>query len=100
MNNSRHQDIPASARFVAPVSVIPQGGGDILLRTGRPQERLTVAELAAKLGVSVYTVYRYISEGFIPDQFVQYAGKRRILVLAAAVPHVLDKSRKLREDGR
>lgn len=94
--NSPHQDLPASARFVSPVSVIPQGGGDLLLRPGRPQERLTVAELAAKLGVSVYTVYRYISEGFIPDQFVQYAGKRKILVLAAAVPHVQEKSRRLR----
>lgn len=67
-----------------------------MLRTSRPQERLTVAELAAKLGVSVYTVYRYISEGFIPDHFVQYAGKRKILVLAAAVPHVFGKSRRLR----
>lgn len=91
----RHH-LPASARYTCPVVEIPQGGGDVLLRPGRPQERLTVAELAAKLGVSVYTIYRYISEGYIPDQYVSYCGKRRILVAAAALDHVLEKSRRLR----
>lgn len=88
--------LPDASRFSYPVVAIPQGGGELLLRPGRVQERLTVAELAAKLGVSVFTVYRYISEGFIGPEFVDYCGKRRILIHASAVSHVLDKSRRLR----
>lgn len=96
MSEPHRHHLPDSSRFTAAVTVIPQGGGDLLLRPGKPQERLTVAELAAKLGVSVFTVYRYINEGYIPTEFVQYAGKRKILILASAVPHILDKSRRLR----
>ena len=89
---------PSSDRIaVIPAICIPQGDGSYLVKTGRPIERLTVLQFARELGISRNSVYRYILEGDIPDRFVQYVGPRRILISAAAVPHVLAQFRRARE---
>lgn len=46
---------------------------------------LTVAQFASAVGLSRDSIYRYISEGKIPSEQIEYAGERRILIHAAAI---------------
>lgn len=80
-----------------PAVVVPQGGGTYLIKAGRPVESLTVRAFADCVGLSSASVYRYIGSDSIPDRFVSYAGPRKILIAAGAVPHFLDFWRRSRE---
>jgi excisionase family DNA binding protein len=80
-----------------PSVVIPQGDGSYIIRAGRPIDRLSPRQVAARLGVSRNTVYRYIEEGTIPDRYLEFVGSRKIYILASAVSWLLDEFRKKRE---
>lgn len=70
--------------FAAPV-LVPQGDGSVLVRPGRPLQRLTPAQLAQQIGVSRSSVYRYLSETAAVAPHVQRAGPRKLLIEAAAL---------------
>lgn len=50
--------------FAAPICT-PRGDGSFVVKPGRPVSRLTVAQAAARAGVSVWTIYRLINEGYL-----------------------------------
>lgn len=84
--------VGADAGFpaICPTELIPQGDRTFLIRPGRPIQRLTVSQFAGLVGLSPSSVYRYIGSDALPDRCVVYAGKRKILILAAAVAMFLD----------
>lgn len=88
--------VPQPQRYHVPAVVVPQGGGAVLIRPGRPIERLTPAEFAAEVGLSRNSVYRYVGTDALPDSMVIMAGARKILICAAAVTHFLEHFRKER----
>jgi DNA-binding XRE family transcriptional regulator len=67
-------------------TIIPQGEGSYLVKAGRPVAKLRPQDFARELGVNRQTIYRWKDEGLIPESLIEFAGKRKILILAAAVP--------------
>lgn len=80
---------PQQHTYHVPAVVVPQGGGAVLIRPGRPVERMTPAEFGARVGLSRSAVYRYLGTRALPDSMVVMAGARKILISAEAVPHFL-----------
>ncbi len=70
-----------------PVVLTPQGGGEFLVKPGKPVEWLTPKEFALRIGLSRDTVYRHIGTDALPDRFVEFAGPRKIRIQAAAIAH-------------
>lgn len=56
----------------------PDGGWE--LRPSAAVERLTPAELAKRTGLCRNVVYIRINDGTIPQELVEYAGPRKILI--------------------
>lgn len=76
--------------FTIPMVATPQGGGAVLIRPGRPIQRLSPKEFAAQVGLSRSSVYRYIGSDALPERFVVFAGRQKLLIAAEAVPHFLE----------
>jgi hypothetical protein len=74
---------PPSLTFATP-TFLPQGDGSLLVKPGRPVQKLTPEQFARQIGLSRDSVYRHIRET-IPAEFIEYAGPRKILIDAAAV---------------
>ena len=79
-----------------PTVIIPQGDGSVLVKPGRPIQRLTPAEFGRRVGLDRDTIYRYIGSEALPERFVEYAGVRKITIDAAAVEHFLAHCKKRR----
>jgi hypothetical protein len=66
------------------------------IRPGKPGTRLTPLEFARRVGLSRDSVYRYVGSDALPERFVAFTGKRKILIEADAVEWFLATSRRLR----
>ena len=84
----RTPDAPGQLTFVVFGSPTMQSNGDgsVTVRPGKPTQWLTPAQFAAQFNVSRESIYRWISEGTIAPKHVTPAGKRKLLINAAAVP--------------
>lgn len=82
----------------APVELIPQGGGQYLLKPGKPVEWLSVAKFATLVGVSPSTVRRYIHQGFIEREQVS-SMRHTWRIRSEAVEALRMKFTALRLDG-
>jgi hypothetical protein len=82
------------ASLFIPTESLPQGGGAILVRPGKPVSRLTPKMFAEAFGVDRDTVYRWRTEGLIDESFIEAAGKRKILISAEAVQVLRAKFKK------
>jgi|GEM_PF-2497391 excisionase family DNA binding protein len=82
-----------------PSSVTPRGDGSYIVTPGKPviAATLTPKELAIRFGKSRRTIYRWISEGLIPEQFVHHAGLREVCISVEAVTHLRTKFRERHE---
>ena len=72
-----------------PTVVIPQGDGSVVVKPGRPIQRLTPEEFARRVGLDRDTIYRYRGSKALPEEFIEFAGVRKITIDAAAVEHFL-----------
>ncbi len=70
----------------APPTVTPQGDGSVVLKPGKALIWLTPKQVGHQFNVDRDTVYRWRQEGLIEDKFVKFAGLRKILISAQAVP--------------
>jgi hypothetical protein len=66
-------------------TTIPQGGGEFLVKPGKPLSLLTPAQVAQRFHVDRDTVYRWRQEGLIDAKHVEMAGRRKLLIHAEAV---------------
>ena len=82
---------PAPATVFLGQTSTPQGDGSFIVRPGRPVARLTPTQLASVFGVDRDSVYRWIDDGTIDPAHVMPAGKRKLLISAAAVPALSQK---------
>lgn len=83
-----------------PMVQIPQGDGSVLVRPGRPIERLTVLQFAQAVGFASRTsVYDRLGTDEIPEQYVERVGGRKVLIQAAAVEHFRAYHRVRRDGG-
>lgn len=73
--------------FFTPAVVIPQGDGSVLVKPGKPIQRLTPKEFAATVGLDVDTIYKYMGSDALPERFIEFAGRRKKYIQAAAVAH-------------
>ena len=69
-------------------AVISANGDGYTIKPGRPLLTLTSGQLAAQFAVDRQTIYRWRQEGLIPEEFVQLAGKRKLLFRADIVPRL------------
>lgn len=79
-----------------PTVVIPQGDGSVLVKPGKPIQRLTPAEFARRVGLGRNSIYRHIGSESIPEHFVEYVGERKMTIDAACVEHYLTYWKKRR----
>lgn len=75
--------------------VVANKDGSYTVKAKRPVEAITPKEFAEHLGVSRSTVSRWIDEGTIPEDLVEYVGFR-IRIHASAVDHILTESKRRR----
>jgi hypothetical protein len=87
---SKRADDPVQppGAFVFPTQIAALGDGAFSVKAGRPISRLTPRQLALQLGVDRDSIYRWRQEGIIPEDLVEFAGKRRLLFAAAAVDYL------------
>lgn len=63
---------------------------------GVPQDGITPAEFAERVGLSRDSVYRYVGTNALPDHLVIRAGKRKLIIAQSAVVHFLEHWRAVR----
>ena len=91
--------VRTSSTYVIPATVIPQGDGSVIVKPGRPVDRITPLEFAKRVGLSRNSVYRYIGSDALPERFVIFAGRHKILIQAEAVAHFLETCAAQRGSG-
>ncbi len=78
--------------FTLPV-IMPQGDGSVVVRPGKPVLWMTPGQFAQAVGLSRDSIYRYIGTAALPDDQVQYCGRRKLRIASAAVQPFLDYHR-------
>ena len=87
MSKPRAKDDPAQLDFVAFLPVMTKNGdGSVTIKAGQPLLKLSAVQLAKHFNVHRESVYRWRSEGVIPEEFVHRAGKVKLLFSAAVIP--------------
>lgn len=84
------------AVFCPPI-VTRTGDGTFTVRAGKPITRITPEQLASRFNVDRDSIYRWRQEGTIPEEFVDYGGKRKLMFSAEVIPHLEKKFKTLRE---
>jgi excisionase family DNA binding protein len=82
------------------VVLVPQGNGEYLLKPGKPKlrgETLTPEELAEEFRVSRDTIYRWRQDGWISDEHVEFAGRRRLRIKREAIDTLREKFKELHD---
>jgi hypothetical protein len=85
--------------FITPTKLVRQGDGSYVVTQGKPVARLTIKQFATEVGLERDTIYGYLGTEAIPAEFVDYSGKRKILISAAAVEHWKEHWKNLRLYG-
>ncbi len=71
-----------------PTVQIPQGDGSVLVKPGRPVQRLTVLQFAGAVGFASRTsVYDRLGTEELPERLIERVGAGKILIRADAVAH-------------
>lgn len=63
---------------------------------GVPQDGITPAEFAERVGLSRDSIYRYVGTDALPDHLVIRAGARKLIIAQSAVVHFLEHWREVR----
>jgi hypothetical protein len=71
-----------------PVVLQAKGGGEILIKQGKPLAWLTVAQLAREFGVNEDSICRWKKQGLIPAKYWRLRGLRAYEFKAATVPYL------------
>jgi excisionase family DNA binding protein len=90
---------PKPIAFTIPSTIMPRGDGSFIVTPGKPliASTLSARELADRFGKSRRTIYRWIREGTIPEQFVDQAGLREVRISSEAVEYLRESFRERHE---
>ena len=78
---------PHAAAVHVPTQIVTVGPGEFALRKGKPLTRLTPKQFGEEVGLNQDTIYKSLGTESLPEEFIEYAGKRLIYILPDALPH-------------
>jgi hypothetical protein len=72
----------------APVQIIPQADGSVLVKPGRQilRQWLSSEAIGAEFGRTAQAVCRWRQEGLIPQEYYRFEGRRKIGYRADVIP--------------
>jgi predicted DNA-binding transcriptional regulator AlpA len=94
----RNGDHPDQFAFSFAPTITPRGDGSFIVVPGKPivtNGALRPKELALHFEVDRETVYRWMSAGDIPEEFILHKGKRKVKFKREVIAYLEQRFKKL-----